>query len=193
MRRGILFASILLLSGTLVGVPSSLLAGSIYSYVDQQGIIHFTNCPSDIPRTPVQKERAGFLGGPVLKNVAMSYGLDPALIRAIIQAESGGIPHAVSSKGALGLMQLMPGTAMELGVNDPLDPVSNILGGVKYLRSMLDRFRGDLLLALAAYNAGPGTVERYKGLPPYPETRQYVRRVLIYWQYYRNSLSPSMH
>ncbi len=193
MSRGISNTLILLLSGVLFWAPGSLLAGSIYSYVDRHGVTHFTNCPSDFPDNMATYHDTGMIHSPVIKKAAMNYGLDPALVRAIIQAESGGNPHAVSSKGALGLMQLMPNTARELDVKNPLDPASNIRGGVKYLRSMIDRFGGDLLLALAAYNAGPGTIERYNGLPPYPETVQYVKKVLIYWRNYKKSLPPHPH
>jgi len=105
------------------------------------------------------------------------YHVDPALIYAIAVQESGGDPAAVSPRGAKGIMQLMDNTAEFLGVTDSFDPQKNIDGGVKYIRQLLDRFDGDLELALAAYNAGPGTVEKYEGVPPYKETRAYVRRV----------------
>ena len=116
---------------------------------------------------------------------ADQYDLDPALIKAVIERESGGNPHTVSSKGAKGLMQLMDGTARELGVSNSFDPGQNIQGGARYLRQMLDRFDGDLELALAAYNAGPGTVERYGGVPPYEETQQYVSRVKASFDAYK--------
>lgn len=109
---------------------------------------------------------------------AKSEGVDPVLVRAVIQQESGGRSDAISPAGAKGLMQLMDSTAAEVGVNDSLDPRQNVVGGVRYLRKMLDRFDGDESLALAAYNAGPGAVERHGGIPPYQETRQYVRNVL---------------
>ncbi|MCS7235347.1 MAG: lytic transglycosylase domain-containing protein [Armatimonadota bacterium] len=116
----------------------------------------------------------------LVERVARRYGLDPALVDAVVRAESGYDPHATSPAGAMGLMQLMPATARALGVVDPYDPVQNVEGGVRYLRGLLDRF-GDVTLALAAYNAGPGAVARYGGVPPYRETRAYVDRVLSTW------------
>ncbi len=119
---------------------------------------------------------------PVISRHADSYQLDPKLVRAVIQVESGYNPAAVSHKGAVGLMQLMPGTANQLAVDDPYDPDQNVRGGVAYLRRMLDRFEGRLELAVAAYNAGPGAVERHGGIPPYRETRDYVRKVLALYR-----------
>ena len=113
----------------------------------------------------------------IIARQAKANGLETALLRAVIQAESNFDPRAVSPQGAMGLMQLMPATAAALGVSDPFDPEQNIAGGARYLRQQLDRF-GDLSLALAAYNAGPGNVARYHGLPPFPETQAYVSRIL---------------
>ncbi len=110
---------------------------------------------------------------------AARHALDPDLVRAVIRVESGWNPRAVSRKGAMGLMQLMPGTAAEYGVADPFDPDENIRAGVAYLRRLIDRFDGSTELALAAYNAGPGAVEKYhRTVPPYRETRSYVRRIV---------------
>jgi len=120
-------------------------------------------------RSPSAIERA-------IADAARDERLDPVLLRAVIHVESGGDPHARSAAGAVGLMQLMPGTARDLGVTDPLDPVQNVRGGAAYLRSLLDRF-GDPRLAVAAYNAGPGAVERAGGIPAIAETRTYVERV----------------
>ena len=109
---------------------------------------------------------------------AEKYDLPPALIRGVVRAESNYRVTAVSPAGAQGLMQLMPATAQELGVEDPFDITQNIDGGARYLRQMLDLFDGDVRHALAAYNAGPGTVKRYNGIPPYPETAHYINRVM---------------
>jgi soluble lytic murein transglycosylase-like protein len=113
---------------------------------------------------------------------ARRHGLDPALVRAVVAVESGFQPEAVSPKGAQGLMQLMPATARELGVADPFDAAANLDGGSRYLRSLLARYEGDLPKALAAYNAGMGAVARHRGVPPYAETRQYVKKVLGRYQ-----------
>ena len=109
---------------------------------------------------------------------AMAQDLDPKLVEALIRVESAFNARALSNKGAMGLMQLMPGTATELGVENAFDIEENLRGGTAYLRSLLDRFSGDLTLALAGYNAGPGAVEKYGGIPPYRETTDYVRRVM---------------
>lgn len=122
-----------------------------------------------------------------IQSAALSNGLDPDLIHAVIFIESGFNPHAVSPKGACGLMQLMPSTARELGVQDRLNPHQNVTGGSRYLKAMLERFNGDLPLALAAYNAGPGAIEKHRGIPPYKETQAYVRNVLKAYQFFKGA------
>lgn len=119
---------------------------------------------------------------PLIERHSLAQNLDPKLVRAVIQAESGYNRRALSNKGAIGLMQLMPATARLLRVSDPWSADENVRGGTMYLRQMLDRFQGRLEWAVAAYNAGPGAVERHRGIPPYRETREYVRRVLSLYQ-----------
>jgi soluble lytic murein transglycosylase-like protein len=116
---------------------------------------------------------------------ANASGVDPALIKAIIANESGFDANATSKTGAQGLMQLEPGTAADLGVANAYDPAQNIWGGTRYIKGLLDRFHGDLRLAIAAYNAGPGAVEKYGGVPPYAETQAYVENVLGSYQQYK--------
>ena len=122
------------------------------------------SAPLDLPRMILEAARRG--------------GLDPALVAAVVRVESAFLPEAVSPKGALGLMQLMPATAAELGVTDPFAPDQNLAAGVRHLSGLLSRYDGDVRRALAAYNAGAASVDRHGGIPPYPETRAYVERVL---------------
>jgi soluble lytic murein transglycosylase-like protein len=119
---------------------------------------------------------------PMIQRHSDAQNLDPKLVRALIQAESGYNSRAVSNKGAIGLMQLMPDTASDLNIRNPYDPDQNIKGGTMYLRQMLDHFAGKVELAVAAYNAGPGAVEKHGGIPPFAETRDYVKRVLALWR-----------
>ncbi len=114
----------------------------------------------------------------IVREASETHGVDSDFIRSVIKQESAGNANAVSPAGARGLMQLMPGTASQLGVNDSFSPEQNVHGGARYLRELLERYNGDAIKALAAYNAGPGAVDRYHGVPPYRETRQYVQRVV---------------
>lgn len=179
----------LLTGGYLLCAGMADVQAEIYQYVDAKGTISLTNVPSDaryrrvdiVPNrlhpTISEQELA-----PMISRFSRQHQLHPALIRAVIKAESDFDPHAVSRAGAVGLMQLMPQTAVRLEVRDLYDPEDNIGGGTKYLRQLLDRFRGNLPLALAAYNAGEHVVDRYRALPPIDETRQYVRKVLRYYR-----------
>ncbi len=129
----------------------------------------------------IESSAAAESDGPVatlVGDAANRYGLDPALLASLVRQESGFNPAAVSNAGAMGLTQLMPETAAQLGVTDPFDAAQNVDGGARYLRGLLDRFHGDTRLAVAAYNAGPGAVERYGDVPPYAETQAYVLAVL---------------
>ncbi|MCL5283166.1 MAG: lytic transglycosylase domain-containing protein [Armatimonadetes bacterium] len=122
------------------------------------------------------------LGTPALQSIiernASLNGLDPALLNAVINAESGGNPQSISKAGAMGLMQLMPGEVRQYGVTDPFDPEQNVAAGAQHLAGLLQHYNGNLSLALAAYNAGVGAVAKYGGIPPYPETQSYVQRIL---------------
>lgn len=174
-------------------VPSVIYA-DIYRYEDEEGVVHFTDAPTDkkfkIFLRDIRKDkklrthfRIAANANPaeyehLISITAAKYGVSPSLVKAVIQAESGYNPKAVSKAGASGLMQLMPGTAKHLNVADSFDPRQNVDGGVRYLKFLLDTFKGDVTLALAAYNAGLGKVARYGGVPPYEETRNYVNRVL---------------
>jgi soluble lytic murein transglycosylase-like protein len=125
--------------------------------------------------------------GDTIHEASKTYGLDPSLIKAVIAVESAGDERAVSSRNAKGLMQLIDSTAAEMGVTDVWDPHQNILGGSKYLKDLMNKFDGDVELALASYNAGPDTVARHGGIPPIPETRKYVNRVMNYLQLFQTA------
>lgn len=183
------------LGALLVQLPSAAGAGSaIYTYTDKDGVTHFTNVPRGdqrytrvrpADRMPRKTYRAPkrYDYDPIIRSMAGEFGVPPALVKAVVAAESAFNPKAVSHAGAQGLMQLMPKTAAMLGVSDAMAPEQNVRGGVAYLRSMIDRY-GDLSRALAAYNAGPGAVDRFGGIPPYRETKDYVARVLSYYRHY---------
>jgi len=180
--------------GCLMAAAPADAGGQIYSYTDGDGVTHFTNIPrgdsrfTRYGRSP--QERRGAHIAParfdydgLIGDAAREHRLPPALVKAVIAAESAFDHNAVSRAGAQGLMQLMPTTAEYLGVAEPFEPTQNIRGGTTYLRAMIDRY-GDLSRALAAYNAGPKAVDHYGGIPPYRETRAYVDRVLTYYRHY---------
>lgn len=174
--------------GCLLPVSCISARAAVYAYVDAEGTPHFTDAPTKSLFRPLP----GFGLPPganlnrgqyadLINAIAAEHGVDPALVKAIIRAESNFDQRAVSRKGAQGLMQLMPGTAGRYAVNNAFDPAENIRGGVRYLRTLQDRFPGQLHLAVAAYNAGENAVSRYNGIPPYAETRQYVARVFRFY------------
>lgn len=183
-----------------VQVPDA--AADIYRYEDEEGVVHFTDAPTDkrfkVFMRDIKRDRklrttfklANFARDPgqfepIIDQCSLEFGVDKSLVKAVIHAESGYNPNAVSPKGASGLMQLMPQTARDLKVANSFDPRENIRGGVRYLRFLLDTFKGNEALALAAYNAGLSRVAQYGGVPPYQETRTYVDRVLNYRRNYQ--------
>ncbi len=181
-----LFPTIVLCFILLTPLPAQ---AGIYRYVDQQGRIHFTNVPTTSKFRLYREEGQTYQLETLITHFAQKFKLDRSLVKAVIKTESDFDPQVVSSRGAQGLMQLMPETAREVGVNNPFDPSESIYGGSLYLRKMLDSFDQNLDYALAAYNAGPGAVRKYGGIPPYVETQNYVRRVKRYFDYYSGRLS----
>jgi soluble lytic murein transglycosylase-like protein len=163
--------------------------GEIFGYQDKNGYWVFPEkgTASQPGRSPEESLLFIQKFEPVISEASVKYGLDPHLIKAVIRAESDFDHRAVSPKGALGLMQLMPATAEELNVGNPFDPEENILGGARYLSDLLKRFGQDQNLALAAYNAGPGRVESSGGVPRIAETENYVKKVMAYYKEYKSS------
>jgi len=148
--------------------------------------------PAESPKRntlSVHGNRTEALLHPIILSAANRYQVDPALIKAIIMAESSYNPKAISRRGAKGLMQLMPKTARTLGVGDSFNPEQNINAGVRHFKGLLDRFKGDVKLALAAYNAGSRKVRKYRGVPPFKATHHYIRKVLEYHQYYKEQMA----
>ena len=168
--------------------------GDIYRYIDENGVMHFTNTPTSSnqkyklflrERPKINQRYSTKKYDEIIADASQQYGVAFPLLKAIIKAESGFNPRAVSKKGAKGLMQIMPENFKLLGLKDPFDPSQNIHAGARYFKQMYDRF-GKLALSLAAYNAGPKAVERFKTVPPYEETEEYVKRVLKFYYNYKN-------
>ena len=165
--------------------------GDIYMYIDNNGCIHFTNVPTQSESEYVLyvKGKADKINNSIVENkydeiireASLKYDVPFQLLKAIIKVESGFDSKAVSKKGAIGLMQIMPENNKDLNVRNPYNPRENIMGGTSYLKQMLTRFEGKLPLALAAYNAGPSAVEKYRDIPPFKETENYVYKVMTYY------------
>ncbi|WDP85027.1 MAG: lytic transglycosylase domain-containing protein [Desulfobacter sp.] len=166
----------------------------IYKYTDNQGVVHFTNTPTakgfKLYLREKTRKKSRFWPGPefydpIIKRAGKAFGVEIALIKAVIQAESNFNPKAVSRKGARGLMQIMPENDRALNISNPFDPSQNIMGGTRYLSQLLIRYDKKVSLALAAYNAGPTAVDKYQNIPPFQETRSYVQKVMGFYQRYK--------
>ena len=198
--------SSVLAAAFLLAAPLAVRAGPLHSWVDKDGVYHVADAPPGKARKPPRSlspaqpqaaapkppgardkrpphwwERRSDAPPDEIDRAAKVFNIPAELIRAVIAVESAGDTAAISHKGAVGLMQLMPQTAGQMYVEDPVDPAQNIMGGTRYLRQLANEFAGDMVLVLAAYNAGPDAVRKYKGVPPYEETRLYVKKVLAYY------------
>jgi soluble lytic murein transglycosylase-like protein len=189
----------------LVMLSPGLAGADIYRYVDAHGVEHYTNVQprnagwqrfiredtrevlARMRRKPARLNDPGRLSryDQHIREAASLYQMPEAFVRAVVQVESNFYPDVVSNQGAIGLMQLMPRTATSMGVNDPFDPRQNVFGGTRFLRVLANDFNGDMVLTIAAYNAGKGAVLKYGGVPPYAETQGYVKKVLGYYYAFR--------
>lgn len=185
----------------LIITSAAPLSAEIYSYTDEHGVWHFSNVPTSpryrycgpelnlhasyhFPGSYASRNANAY--DAIIADACRRHGTAFELVKAVIQVESNFNPQAVSRAGALGLMQIMPENLNSFGVLDPFDPRDNIMGGTWYLKQLLEKYNRNLALTLAAYNAGPGAVDKYKDIPPYPETENYVKRVLSCYHQYRN-------
>lgn len=193
-RSGIHFFFIVTLCLTLfVLTPDFALYADIYMYTDSQGVMHFTNVPTSSKYRVYIKEKTGTAShsyntdkyDDLISTAAKKYEVSFSLLKALIKTESDFDTWAVSKVGAKGLMQIMPENLKALDISDPFDPRENIMGGTRYLKQLIKRFNGKLTLALAAYNAGPKMVESYKRIPPFPETEDYVKKVMKYYAFFK--------
>lgn len=187
---------LMLFFGATMGYLTDLVRADVFERTHQNGVKEFTNRPSgpgwiyymtesgSQPIIEFVKEGKPKSIDEIVTEIASKFSIDASLVKAIIMAESKCDPNAVSRKGAQGLMQLMPSTAKDLNVNRPFDPRENIIGGVKYIKGLMASY-GKLELALAAYNAGPGAVQKYAGIPPYRETIDYVNKVIGYYEKFK--------
>ena len=185
-----LWMVVLILAGTYANAVAD-----IYMYIDSGGVLHFSNVPTSSQYRLYIKERPKrtIEGGDsksydrIIREAAKIHGISEPLLKAIIKAESNFNPRAVSKRGAKGLMQIMPKNFKALNIHNPFNPRENIMGGAKYFKTLHTRFNGKLPLVLAAYNAGPNMVDKYKKIPPFPETQSYVEKVMKYYYIYKKS------
>ena len=191
MKRLIVISALMTV---LLHTPAVL--ADIYMYIDSDGVIHFTNTPTSTDYKLYIRERPQSAGtmpvdhrkyDDLIRQASRKYGVDFSLVKAVIQVESSFNAGAVSKKGAKGLMQIMPQNYATLNVTDPFDPSQNIMGGTLYLRRLIDRYDNKIPLVLAAYNAGPNAVDRYRTVPPFSETQQYVEKVMKLYSTIKNT------
>ncbi|MGD2187968.1 MAG: transglycosylase SLT domain-containing protein [Desulfobacterales bacterium] len=194
--RGTQFFKIFVISAIFILIASVLsVHADIYMYIDDNGIMHFTNAPTSHEHDykVYIKERTSISNNfhstdkydEIISDASREFNVDSRLLKAMIKAESDFDPRAISRKGAMGLMQIMPENFKMLNLKNPFDPWQNIRAGAQYFKKLYERFNGKLALSLAAYNAGPTAVDRYKTIPPYQETEEYVRRVLRYYRTFK--------
>ncbi len=180
----------IVLAAVFICSASLLYSADIYMYIDKDGVYNFTDQPPSPKYKLFIKDWSTSRVSPGssaqfdehIKAAARTHEIETHLLKAVVKAESNFNPRAVSKKGALGLMQIMPENIKELNIENPFDPRENIMAGARYLRELLNRFQGDVPLALAAYNAGPGSVERANSIPPIKETETFVKKVLMYYR-----------
>jgi soluble lytic murein transglycosylase-like protein len=182
----------MLIAALFLFVAATVVQADIYMFIDSQGVLHFTNAPTSsqyklyIKERPKPAEATKKYDG-IIQEASNTFGLSFSLLKAMIKVESDFDSRAISKKGALGLMQIMPQNLRAFNIQEPYDPKDNIMGGARYFKSLIERFEGKLPLALAAYNAGPTIVDKYRNIPPIKETEDYVKRVMKYFYLYKNS------
>ncbi len=192
-----IFIGIYIFLYIMIALATPLFA-DIYVYADREGVLHFTNVPTssqssnykiyikETPNKPLESYNED-LYDHVISEASNTHGIPFSLLKALIKTESDFNPRAISSAGARGLMQLMPENIKTLKIKNPFDPRENVMGGTWYLKQLINRFNGRLPLALAAYNAGPGVVEKYQRIPPFQETENFVKQVMEYYSLFNKS------